>query len=332
MLSHRSVTASHLSPALWGLKQKRKRMRLVGRSVPGTAPSTSSQTARHLRSPAAGRPGRPVRARKVARDGAAEGKAMAGLRLRGCRVSDLSELLLLLLLWPPVTPGTTCATPTSIEHADIRIKSYNENSRERYICNSGFKRKAGTSSLTKCQRDEATNITRWTIPSLKCIRDPSLTHQRPPSTVAPEGVTPKQESPSPSGKEPAFTSKSDTTVATKPAIVPGSRLTPSQPPSAGTTGVVRNEPSQVPSQTTAKALEHTPSSSLEKPGAYSHDSRTVAVAISVPVAVLCGVCLVFLVGCYVRPRQTPRRPSVEMENMEDMPMTGRTNGREDTEN
>ncbi|XP_019500104.1 PREDICTED: interleukin-15 receptor subunit alpha isoform X1 [Hipposideros armiger] len=301
MLSHRSVTASHLSPALWGLKQKRKRMRLVGRSVPGTAPSTSSQTARHLRSPAAGRPGRPVRARKVARDGAAEGKAMAGLRLRGCRVSDLSELLLLLLLWPPVTPGTTCATPTSIEHADIRIKSYNENSRERYICNSGFKRKAGTSSLTKCQRDEATNITRWTIPSLKCIK-------------------------------PAFTSKSDTTVATKPAIVPGSRLTPSQPPSAGTTGVVRNEPSQVPSQTTAKALEHTPSSSLEKPGAYSHDSRTVAVAISVPVAVLCGVCLVFLVVCYVRPRQTPRRPSVEMENMEDMPMTGRTNGREDTEN
>ncbi|XP_019500106.1 PREDICTED: interleukin-15 receptor subunit alpha isoform X3 [Hipposideros armiger] len=236
MLSHRSVTASHLSPALWGLKQKRKRMRLVGRSVPGTAPSTSSQTARHLRSPAAGRPGRPVRARKVARDGAAEGKAMAGLRLRGCRVSDLSELLLLLLLWPPVTPGTTCATPTSIEHADIRIKSYNENSRERYICNSGFKRKAGTSSLTKCQRDEATNITRWTIPSLKCI------------------------------------------------------------------------------------------------SAYSHDSRTVAVAISVPVAVLCGVCLVFLVVCYVRPRQTPRRPSVEMENMEDMPMTGRTNGREDTEN
>lgn len=110
MLSHRSVTASHLSPALWGLKQKRKRMRLVGRSVPGTAPSTSSQTARHLRSPAAGRPGRPVRARKVARDGAAEGKAMAGLRLRGCRVSDLSELLLLLLLWPPVTPGReTCA-------------------------------------------------------------------------------------------------------------------------------------------------------------------------------------------------------------------------------
>lgn len=53
---------------------------------------------------------RPVRARKVARDGAAEGKAMACLRLRGCQVSDLWVLLLLLLLWPPVTPGReTCA-------------------------------------------------------------------------------------------------------------------------------------------------------------------------------------------------------------------------------
>lgn len=68
--------------------------------------------------------------------------------------------------------------------------------------------------------------------------------------------------------EPAFTSKSDATVATKPAIVPGSSLMPSKPPSAGTTGVVRNEPSQVPSQTTANAMEHTPSASPEKPGQH----------------------------------------------------------------
>lgn len=65
--------------------------------------------------------------------------------------------------------GTTCSTPTSIEHANIRVKSYNENSRERYVCNSGFKRKAGTSSLTKCLRNEDTNVTEWTIPSLKCV-------------------------------------------------------------------------------------------------------------------------------------------------------------------
>lgn len=68
--------------------------------------------------------------------------------------------------------------------------------------------------------------------------------------------------------EPAFTSMSDATVATKPAIVPGSWLVPSKPPSAGTTGVVRDEPSQVPSQTTANAMEHTPAASPEKPGQH----------------------------------------------------------------
>ncbi|XP_036197884.1 interleukin-15 receptor subunit alpha isoform X6 [Myotis myotis] len=173
----------------------------------------------------------------------------------------------------PSDKSTTCSTPTSIEHANIQVKSYNENSRERYICNSGFKRKAGTSSLTKCLRNEDTNITQWTIPTLICIRDPSLTRQRPSSTVAPAGVTPEPESPSPSGKEPAFISKPDTTVATKPAVVPGSRLTSKSP--AGTTGVVRNEPSQAPPQTTAKALEHTPSTSLEKPGSHSSSSTAV---------------------------------------------------------
>ncbi|XP_023609340.1 interleukin-15 receptor subunit alpha isoform X5 [Myotis lucifugus] len=167
---------------------------------------------------------------------------MARHPLRDCWAREL-PVLLLLLLRPPQTRGTTCSTPTSIEHANIQVKSYNENSRERYICNSGFKRKAGTSSLTKCLRNEDTNITQWTIPTLICIK-------------------------------PAFISKPDTTVATKPAVVPGSRLMPSKSP-AGTTRVVRNEPSQAPPQTTAKALEHTPSTSLEKPGAHSSNSTAV---------------------------------------------------------
>ncbi|XP_066135643.1 interleukin-15 receptor subunit alpha isoform X1 [Saccopteryx bilineata] len=230
--------------------------------------------------------------------------------------------------------GTTCSTPTSIENANIQVKSYSENSRERYSCNFGFKRKAGTSSLTKCLRNEDTNITQWTIPTLKCIRDPSLPHPRPPSTVAPAGVTPEPESFSPSGKEPAFTPKSDTTVTTKPAIVPGSRLMPSKPPSAGTTGVVRNQPTQAPAQTTAKALEHTPSFSVEKPGAYSNNSTAVTVAVSTLVPALCGACGVFLLVRYCqKSRQTSQTTSVQMENMEDMPMTrGTKGGEEDTEN
>nr|KAF6500414.1 interleukin 15 receptor subunit alpha [Molossus molossus] len=44
--------ASHLSPALRGLKQKRKRMRLAGRPVPGAVLVTSSRTLGHLPVPA----------------------------------------------------------------------------------------------------------------------------------------------------------------------------------------------------------------------------------------------------------------------------------------
>lgn len=61
--------------------------------------------------------------------------------------------------------------------------------------------------------------------------------------------------------EPALTSKSDSTLATRPATVPGYRLMPSEPPPAGSTGVVRNEPSPGPAQTTSEALERTPSPS-----------------------------------------------------------------------
>ncbi|XP_042846901.1 interleukin-15 receptor subunit alpha isoform X6 [Panthera tigris] len=182
--------------------------------------------------------------------------------------------------------GVTCPPPTSVEYADIRVKSYKLNSTERYTCNTGFKRKAGTSTLTECVLNKTTNTAHWTIPNLKCITsseaslhpqahkchvvmlslgDPSLTHLKPSSTEMPAGVTPEPESTSLSGKEPAFTSKSDSTVATKAATEPGSRLIPSKPPAAGTTGVINNEPSRAPAQTTAKALEHTPSASQETP-------------------------------------------------------------------
>ncbi|XP_044916773.1 interleukin-15 receptor subunit alpha isoform X2 [Felis catus] len=249
--------------------------------------------------------------------------------------------------------SVTCPPPTSVEHADIRVKSYKLNSTERYTCNTGFKRKAGTSTLTECVLNKTTNTAHWTIPNLKCITsseaslhpqahkchvvmlslgDPSLTHLKPSSTEMPAGVTPEPESTSLSGKEPAFTSKSDSTVATKAATEPGSRLIPSKPPAAGTTGVINNEPSRAPAQTTAKALEHTPSATQEMPGTYSYSSGTVTAAIVMPVAVLCVVCVGLLV-CYKRSRQTSQIRTVAMENMEEIPMTGGTNGRdEDAEN
>ncbi|XP_058537972.1 interleukin-15 receptor subunit alpha isoform X8 [Neofelis nebulosa] len=197
-------------------------------------------------------------------------------------------LLLLLLLRPPATPGVTCPPPTSVEHADIRVKSYKLNSTERYTCNTGFKRKAGTSTLTECVLNKTTNTAHWTIPNLKCITsseaslhpqahkchvvmlslgDPSLTHLKPSSTEMPAGVTPEPESTSLSGK-----------------------------------------------------------------GTYSYSSGTVTAAIVMPVAVLCVVCVGLLV-CYKRSRQTSQIRTVAMENMEEIPMTGGTNGRdEDAEN
>ncbi|XP_021506590.1 interleukin-15 receptor subunit alpha isoform X3 [Meriones unguiculatus] len=131
---------------------------------------------------------------------------MASPRLRGCGVHALLVLLLLLLLLLlplRVSSGTTCPTPISVEHAEIRVKNYSVNSRERYVCNSGFKRKAGTSTLTECVMNKNTNTAHWTTPNLKCIRDPSLPHQSPvsPSTVVTPKATPQSESPSLPEKE-----------------------------------------------------------------------------------------------------------------------------------
>ncbi|XP_077801500.1 interleukin-15 receptor subunit alpha isoform X6 [Macaca mulatta] len=163
---------------------------------------------------------------------------MAPRRARGSRTLGLPALLLLLLLRPPATRGITCPPPVSVEHADIRVKSYSLYSRERYICNSGFKRKAGTSSLTECVLNKATNIAHWTTPSLKCIK-------------------PAASSPS-----------SNTTAATTAAIVPSSRLMPSTSSSTGTTEIGSHGSSHGPSQTTAKTWELTASASHQPPGVY----------------------------------------------------------------
>uniref|UniRef100_A0A2K6BBY0 Interleukin 15 receptor subunit alpha n=2 Tax=Macaca nemestrina TaxID=9545 RepID=A0A2K6BBY0_MACNE len=274
------------------------------------------------------RPGSPAGPCRVA--------AMAPRRARGSRTLGLPALLLLLLLRPPATRGITCPPPVSVEHADIRVKSYSLYSRERYICNSGFKRKAGTSSLTECVLNKATNIAHWTTPSLKCIRDPLLARQRPapPFTVTTAGVTPQPESLSPSGKEPAASSpSSNTTAATTAAIVPSSRLMPSTSPSTGTTEIGSHESSHGPSQTTAKTWELTASASHQPPGVYPQGHSDTTVAISTSTVLLCGLSAVSLLACYIKSRQTAPPASIEMEAMEALPVTGETSSRdEDLEN
>ncbi|XP_013369125.1 PREDICTED: interleukin-15 receptor subunit alpha isoform X2 [Chinchilla lanigera] len=196
--------------------------------------------------------------------------------------------------------GATCPTPTSVEHADIQVKSYNLHSRERYVCNSGFKRKAGTSTLTECVFNKTTNITHWTAPNLKCIK---------PAALFP---------------------KSDTPLATETATVPGPWLMSSKPPSVDTTGIGSHEPSQIPSLTTAVTLERTPSPSHGTPGAHPHSSRDVrTVAVSTSVAVVFVVCAALPLAWYIRARNTSQPRAVEMETVEAIPMTGDASSREE---
>ncbi|XP_032006482.1 interleukin-15 receptor subunit alpha isoform X6 [Hylobates moloch] len=169
--------------------------------------------------------------------------------------------------------GITCPPPTSVEHADIRVKSYSLYSRERYVCNSGFKRKAGTSSLTECVLNKATNVAHWTTPSLKCIK-------------------PAASSPSP-----------NTTAATTAAIVPGSRLMPSKSPSTGTTEIGSHESSHgTPSRTTAKTWELTASASHQPPGVYPQGHSDTTVAISTSTVLLCGLSAMSFLACYIKSR------------------------------
>lgn len=212
-----------------------------------------------------------------------------------------------------------------IEHADIQVRNYSVNSRERYVCNSGFKRKAGTSTLTECVINKNTNIAHWTTPNLKCIRDPSVAHNPVPTVVTPK-VTSQPESPSPPETEPeALFPKSDTTVAIETAIMTGSRLTPSPPTSAGTAGTGSHTSSQAPSLAAA-TREPATSTSLGITEISPHSSKMTKVAISSSVLLVgAGVVVAFLVW-YIKSRQTSH---VVVETMETVPMTVRASSKGD---
>ncbi|XP_007503934.1 interleukin-15 receptor subunit alpha isoform X1 [Monodelphis domestica] len=263
----------------------------------------------------------------------------------------LLRLQLLLLLLPPLllllSPSgalreVTCPTPRSVEHADIQVKSYNVNSRERYVCHSGFKRKAGTSSLTECILEQNSNIAHWTEPNLKCIRDPSLVHQKPPSsTMSTKELLTSSEKGFTVEPEASTSPKSDTTVTTETVMVstsiffssttytaspalagtilkPVSKEISSEPPSA-TVITTRNWSFTVLAQTTAQTMEQSSPS--------THGIITVA-HYSVMACVI-GVIL-FLSGaayCFYRRRRNPIEENpVEMERI---PMSGGADNREE---
>ncbi|KAM9578034.1 interleukin-15 receptor subunit alpha [Guaruba guarouba] len=79
-----------------------------------------------------------------------------------------------------------CSRPKDVANAHIDVGNNTLlNTRLRYTCNPGYKRKAGTSSLIQCILRDDSSEPDWTHTTLQCIRDPAL----PPETPSPELLT-----------------------------------------------------------------------------------------------------------------------------------------------
>ncbi|XP_053799538.1 interleukin-15 receptor subunit alpha [Vidua chalybeata] len=94
-----------------------------------------------------------------------------------------------LLLLRAAADTARCSRPKAVANAHIDAGNRTElNSRLRYSCNPGYKRKAGTSSLIQCILWNGSEP-RWTDPTLQCIRDPALSWETP----GPESTTQRGE-------------------------------------------------------------------------------------------------------------------------------------------
>ncbi|KAM7178542.1 interleukin-15 receptor subunit alpha isoform 1-T1 [Macrochelys suwanniensis] len=115
-----------------------------------------------------------------------------------------------------------CSKPKEVNNADVTVGNNNLlNASLRYMCKDGYKRKAGTSSLIVCVKDEVTKTLHWTEPNLHCIRDPAL----PPLTSSPRRTT-----------------SAPRTEATSPVSKESKTFTPSKPPVTRVTGEITTVP------------------------------------------------------------------------------------------
>lgn len=76
----------------------------------------------------------------------------------------------------PVLPvPARCSRPKDVANAHIDVGNNTLlNTRLRYTCNPGYKRKAGTSSLIQCILHDGSSKPDWTHTTLQCIRKPLL--------------------------------------------------------------------------------------------------------------------------------------------------------------
>ncbi|KAM9277447.1 LOW QUALITY PROTEIN: interleukin-15 receptor subunit alpha [Cariama cristata] len=117
-----------------------------------------------------------------------------------------------------------CSRPKDVANARIDVGNNTLlNTRLRYTCNPGYKRKAGTSSLIQCILRDGSTEPDWTHTTLQCIRDPALRSQTPspelPTALHAERTTQR-----------AGTTNTSPTSTPSPAATPGLPGAASQSP------------------------------------------------------------------------------------------------------
>ncbi|XP_075610813.1 interleukin-15 receptor subunit alpha isoform X3 [Balearica regulorum gibbericeps] len=189
-----------------------------------------------------------------------------------------------------------CSRPKDVANAHIDAGNNTLlNTRLRYTCNPGYKRKAGTSSLIQCVLRDGSTEPDWTHTTLQCIRDPAL----PPETPSPDVLTtPRAE---------RTTQRAETTDAspTSPAAMPRLPGAASQspiPPAPDGPSLDTSTPPEVPPPLDTSTLEEgtAPRTSLgitplpTAPVDHAAVSvKTLASSIGFPVLVVAG----FVAGC-----------------------------------
>ncbi|XP_064298007.1 interleukin-15 receptor subunit alpha isoform X1 [Phalacrocorax carbo] len=102
---------------------------------------------------------------------------------QGQSVSHLPVVIVIFFFFTPPPVLMRCSHPKDVANAHINVGNNTLlNTRLRYTCNPGYKRKAGTSSLIQCILRDGSTEPDWTHTTLQCIRDPAL----PPLTPSPE--------------------------------------------------------------------------------------------------------------------------------------------------
>ncbi|XP_009575651.1 PREDICTED: interleukin-15 receptor subunit alpha [Fulmarus glacialis] len=178
-----------------------------------------------------------------------------------------------------------CNRPKDVANAHIDVGNNTLlNTRLRYTCNPGYKRKAGTSSLIQCILRDGSTEPDWTETTLQCIRDPAL----PSLTPSPELPT----APCTKRTTQRGTTDASPTSSPFPAAMPGlpgaaSRSPVLQPPPE--TSTLPEMPPPLGGGTApGTSLETTPLPTISMDHA-AVSIQTLASSIGLPVLVVAGI-------------------------------------------